>query len=473
MSREIAIFDLDSALAGGSPLPAIADAVAASGPPRGELVRGLQLLYRLADVTTGPFLVGAAVRAAIRTTAGWDPSTLRAIGERAAVALDESTPAYARLELDDHRDAGRRLLLTTVLPSDIAEPIADSLGFDAVIATRIGTAEGRLDGTLDGLVVWGRGKLRALRAWADDNGAVLRRSYAYAGRIHDAALLADVGHPWVIDPDPRLAALAWLRGWPTRTFKAPAGVLTVAGRELQDITRPTSRPELMRPFARFEFRDLEHIPATGAAIVVANHRSYFDPSAVVLAITRAGRNARFLGKKEVFDAPVVGAVARWVGGIRVDRGTGSDEPLIAAARALRGGEVIMLMPEGTIPRGPAFFEPELKGRWGAARLAEMTRAPVIPLGLWGTEKVWPRSARLPNVNLSDPPLITVQAGPPVELFYNDPDEDTKRIMSAIVDLLPPEARERKEPTPEELALTYPPGYKSDPERETERRPGTD
>jgi putative phosphoserine phosphatase/1-acylglycerol-3-phosphate O-acyltransferase len=473
MSREVAIFDLDSALAGGSPLPSIADAVAATDPPRGELVRGLQLLYRLADVATGPFLIGATVRAAIRTTAGWDPSTLRTIGQRAAVALELSVPSYARLELDDHRAAGRRLVLTTVLPSDLAEPIGELLGFDAVIATRIGRADGRLDGVLDGAVVWGRGKLRAVRAWAADNDAVLRRSYAYAGRIHDAALLAEVKHPWAIDPDPRLAALAWLRGWPTRSFKAPAGVLTVAGRELQDITRPTTRPEFMRPFARFEFVDLEHIPATGAAIVVANHRSYFDPSAVVLAITRAGRNARFLGKKEVFDAPAIGSLARWVGGIRVDRGTGSDEPLIAAAHALRGGEVIMLMPQGTIPRGPAFFEPELKGRWGAAKLAEMTRAPVIPIGLWGTEKVWPRSARLPNLHLSDPPLVTVRAGPPVELFYNDADEDTKRIMSAIVDLLPQEARERKEPTPEELARTYPAGYKSDPDRENERRPGTD
>jgi putative phosphoserine phosphatase/1-acylglycerol-3-phosphate O-acyltransferase len=473
VTRECAVFDLDSAVVGGSPLPAIANAVAAGDPPRGELVRGLQLLYRLADVATGPFLVGAAVRAAIRTTAGWDQSSLRAIGGRAGGALESAVPAYARLELDDHREAGRRLVCTTVLPTDIAEPIADRLGFDAVIATRIGHAEGRLDGTLDGSVVWGRGKLRAVRAWAAANDAVLRRSYAYAGRIHDAALLAEVRHPWVIDPDPRLAALAWLRGWPTRSFKVPAGVLTIAGREVQDITRPTSRPELMRPIARFEFCDLEHIPASGPAIVCANHRSYFDSSAVTLAISRAGRNARFLGKKEVFDAPVIGALARWVGGIRVDRGTGSDEPLLAAARALRGGEVIMLMPQGTIPRGPAFFEPELKGRWGAARLAAMTRAPVIPLGLWGTENVWPRSARLPHLRPIDPPLVTVRAGPPVELFYEDPDEDTKRIMSAIVDLLPPEAHERHEPAPEELARTYPPGYRGDPERESERRPGTD
>ena len=53
------------------------------------------------------------------------------------------------------------------------------------------------------------------------------------------------------------------------------------------------------------------------------------------------------------------------------------------------------------------------------------------------------------------------------------DADTKRIMKAITKLLPSEAREQREPTEAELALTYPPGYSGDPERESERRPGTD
>ncbi len=243
----------------------------------------------------------------------------------------------------------------------------------------------------------------------------------------------------VIDPDPRLAALAWLKGWPTRSLHAPAGVLTLVGRELQELMRPFGRPELMVN-AKIELHDLHHIPMDGPAIVVGNHRSYFDGVVVGLAIMQAGRIARFLGKKEVFDVPVVGKAARWAGGIRVERGTGSDEPLHEAAAALEAGEVIMLMPEGTIPRGPAFFEPELKGRWGAAKLAAMTKAPVIPLGLWGTEKVWPRSSRVPNLNPLNRPTVTVQAGPPVQLSYGDPDTDTKAIMSAIVDLLPDEAK---------------------------------
>jgi putative phosphoserine phosphatase/1-acylglycerol-3-phosphate O-acyltransferase len=64
-------------------------------------------------------------------------------------------------------------------------------------------------------------------------------------------------------------------------------------------------------------------------------------------------------------------------------------------------------------------------------------------------------------------------GPPVPLSHEDLDADTKAIMAALVDLLPDEAKIRREPTPEELARTYPPGYKGDPERELDRRPGTD
>jgi putative phosphoserine phosphatase/1-acylglycerol-3-phosphate O-acyltransferase len=191
-------------------------------------------------------------------------------------------------------------------------------------------------------------------------------------------------------------------------------------------------------------------------------------------MARKGRPVRFLGKKEVFDAPVVGDLAKALGGIRVERGTGSDEPLEAASTALRAGEIVAIMPQGTIPRGRAFFDPVLKGRWGTARLAAMSGAPVIPMGIWGTEKVWPRNSRLPNIfNVTNPPTVRIRVGPPVELPGDGGDADTEAIMAAIVDLLPPAARVRREPTAEELARTLPSGYEGDPDTELDRRPGTD
>ncbi len=252
-----------------------------------------------------------------------------------------------------------------------------------------------------------------------------------------------------------------MRRWPVLNLDVPPGVPKLLGFEPFDIVRLTTRPELF-PYARFDIDGTDLIPKSGPAILVANHRSYFDTVAVGMTVVRGGRAPRFLGKKEVFDAPVVGPLATALGGIRVDRGSGSQEPLRAAACALEGGEAVALMPQGTIPRGRKFFDPKLEGRTGAARLAAMTKAPVIPIGLWGTEHVWPRSARLPNVtNIGNPPVVRTRVGPPVALTYDDPKADTERIIEAIVALLPPEARERRQPTPEELVLATPAGR--DPE----------
>ena len=228
------------------------------------------------------------------------------------------------------------------------------------------------------------------------------------------------------------------------------------------------------PYVKFRIEATERIPASGAAIIVGNHRSYFDAAAIAVAIARTERSVRFLGKKEVFDAPVVGQIASAMGGIRVDRGTGSDEPLQAAAEALAHGDLVAMMPQGTIPRGKAFYKPVLKGRWGAARLAALARVPVIPIGLWGTEKVWPRSARIPNVlNVVTPPTVTIVVGEPVTLSYDDVEADTHKIMQAIMDLLPEASRNHGKPTKEEIALASPPGYKGEEHKENERRPGSD
>jgi putative phosphoserine phosphatase/1-acylglycerol-3-phosphate O-acyltransferase len=287
-------------------------------------------------------------------------------------------------------------------------------------------------------------------------------------------MLGAVKHPVAVNPDPRMLLVALARRWPVLHLDVPSGVvkLPVINIEPQQAIMPFARPELI-PFARFDIDGTDNIPAEGPAIVVGNHRSYFDPLAMGLMLSKRGRPVRFLGKKEVFDAPIVGQIARAVGGIRVERGTGSDEPLAAAAAALQAGEVVALMPEGTIPRGPAFFDPVLKGRWGAAKLAAMTGAPVIPVGLWGTEKVWPRSERLPNVlAIRHPPTVRIRLGPPVKGLTGDPDADTKKIMKAISALLPAEARKKRTYTQEELARTYPGGKIRDTD-ERSRRPGTD
>ncbi len=476
MADAAAFFDLDRTLLRGASAPVITAALKEAGVVPDRTIPGEGAFYRFFEVV-GETLPGMALaRRAATYATGWSSEAVVTAATEAAKILTGSVQPWARLLMDEHRAAGRKVVLATTSPFDMVKPFADALGLDDVIATRYGVDHaGQYDGSIVGSFVWGPGKLDAVREWAGRNGVDVRRSWAYSDSVYDVPLLNAVRYPTAVNPDPRLRLVAAVRRWPTLHLDAPPGVPKVAGIEPFQAMRPFMRPEAV-PYARFDIADTELLPRTGAAIVVANHRSYFDTTAMALTVAPAGRPLRFLGKAEVFDAPIVGQLARAMGGIRVERGTGSDEPLEAAARALAAGELVAMMPQGTIPRGKAFFEPELQGRWGAAKLAAMSGAPVIPIGLWGTEQVWPRSAKLPNVtNLTNPPVVRTRVGRPVDgLTGDDVDGDTKRIMAAIVELLPEEAHTRKVPTHEELAATYPSGkVPDDLDAELSRRPGTD
>ncbi len=470
-SRPAAFFDLDRTLLRGASGPVITEALRAAGVVPDRSIPGEGLVYKVFDAVGETLPSMILTRQMARVASGWDRSVVKEAGETVAERLADDVLPFARLLIDQHQAEGRPVVMATTSPFDLVCPLADALGFDAVIATRYGERNGAYDGTVDGHFVWGPGKLAACRDWAADNDVDVTASWAYSDSVYDVPLLSAVAHPVAVNPDPRLRLVAAVRRWPSQHFDVPAGVPKVAGVEPQRVFQALALPQLF-PYVRFDIGGTEHIPTDGPAILVGNHRSYFDPLTIGFTIAEVGRPLRFLGKKEVFDAPVVGSMAAAMGGIRVDRGTGSDEPLSAAADALAAGELVAIMPQGTIPRGRAFFDPELKGRWGAAKLAAMARVPVIPIGLWGTERVWPRSARVPDVlAVGDPPTVRVRVGPPVELKYRSADADTRRIMAAITDLLPAAARRPHEPTAAELARALPPGAREGDE--DRRRPGRD
>jgi putative phosphoserine phosphatase/1-acylglycerol-3-phosphate O-acyltransferase len=457
MAKSAAFIDLDRTLLCRASGQALNKALMDEGVlPQGRSLPGDTFLYAINDRLGENLFSMGLVRAAARVAKGWSQSQVQAAARRAIADLTELVAPFAPQYLERFRADGHLLVLATTTPVDMITPFAEAMGFDAVIATAYETKDGRYTGRLYEGFVWGTGKLKAVRAWAKEQSINLDDCHACSDSVFDTPLLATVGSPHAVNPDPSLTVIATARRWPIEYWDRPPGVPSVVGLEPYHLLRPFIRRSTF-PYARFDITGVDHIPSKGPVLLAANHRSYFDVAALALVAVRVGRPVRFLGKKEIFDAPVVGTIARAIGGISVDRGRGSDQPLRAAEAALRAGEVVVVLPQGTIPRGAKFFEPALNGKTGTARLAAATGATVIPIGLWGTEKVWARSARTPDFTLMRrPPKVTVRVGRPLALSGTDMVADTTTIMAAIADLLPEESRLAREPSPEELARTMPP-----------------
>ncbi|MEI8050956.1 MAG: HAD-IB family hydrolase [Actinomycetes bacterium] len=454
----VAFIDLDRTLLRKASGQALNKALVAEGLlPEGRSLPGQSLLYGFYDVFGENAVSMGLARAAARLAKGWSQEDAQAAGRRAVPDLLDLMAPYAPQHLAELRRQGCRLVLATTTPFDFVKGLADALGFDDVIATRYQVANGSYTGRIDGGFVWGMGKLKAVERWAEADGVNLDECHACSDSVFDVPLLSRVGNPHAVNPDIRLQMVATARRWKVEHWDRPDGIPSILGLEPYHLIRPFVRPELF-PYARFALSGIENVPREGPVILASNHRSYFDVAALALVAAKINRPVRVLAKRELFALPVLANAARAIGGIPVDRSDNPEGAYREAVAALTAGEVLIVLPQGTIPRGEAFFDPVLTGKTGTARLAAETGAPVIPVGLWGTEKVWPRSAKAPTVTtVLDPRHVAVTLGVPVPLGRSNALQDTEAIMAAIVDLLPDEARVVHVPSDDELAQTFPSG----------------
>ena len=186
----------------------------------------------------------------------------------------------------------------------------------------------------------------------------------------------------------------------------------------------------------------DEIPREGPLILAANHASNLD--AVVLGswlMPKLGRRIHWLGKKELFDWPIVGWAAANGGVHPVDRGAADVEAFRLAQRILDEGNILFVFPEGTRSPDGALQE----ARDGLALLALRTGAPIVPLGIAGSSKVWPRGQKLPHPGGH----VTVRVGRPFRPADELPADTDRRtakglattlIMERIAALLPPSQR---------------------------------
>jgi len=184
--------------------------------------------------------------------------------------------------------------------------------------------------------------------------------------------------------------------------------------------------------SRPDWRGMEHIPATGPVIIVANHLSHADPFVLAHFVYEAGRWPHYLAKASVFELPVVGRLLYAVEQIPVARGTiDAPKAIEAAEDAIRAGKSVLIYPEGTTTKEPDLWP--MRGKTGAARLWLATGAPVVPVVMWGPERLFdPRTKKLRLVPRT--PVIVV-AGPPLDLRAWAGTEPSTATLHDITDII--------------------------------------
>lgn len=222
--------------------------------------------------------------------------------------------------------------------------------------------------------------------------------------------------------------------------------LPFAYRYLNDVVRLVLRAG----FVSVDVVGTENLPQTGGVIVASNHLSITDPPLICAAVERiARRRVRYMAKAEAFDWPLIGPLMTAYGGFGVHRGQPDRDAYRMAREVLASGDWLGLAPEGTRSRTGALAEPKP----GVALLAVRSGALVLPVGIAGTERLWPVGARLPRPGTH----VTIRFGEPYRPLSGGADaggdgaprprrealdDAADDLMRRIAALLPPEHRGR-------------------------------
>ncbi|MDQ3067927.1 MAG: 1-acyl-sn-glycerol-3-phosphate acyltransferase [Actinomycetota bacterium] len=165
----------------------------------------------------------------------------------------------------------------------------------------------------------------------------------------------------------------------------------------------------------------ERIPEGSPAILVANHESMFDPWLLALVTPRP---VRYMAKAELWRLALVGRAMEAFGAFPVERGTGDGSAMSRAAALLQAGAVIGIFPQGT--------SKQLPGRVfhrGAARLALVTGAPLVPVRLVGTRGLPRPGRRRTEVHVGEP--IYVEPSKPTVAKARELTDRLKQAIGAL------------------------------------------
>jgi len=190
-------------------------------------------------------------------------------------------------------------------------------------------------------------------------------------------------------------------------------------------------------FTRVDVEGLEHVPTSGALILASNHISNADPPLIANWLTPAlCRPVHWMAKAEALEWPLAGWFMRQNGAFGIRRGAADTEAFRLAKSVLDDGRVLGTFPEGT--RSPTGALQPAKD--GVTLLALRTGAPILPIGVAGTDRFWPRDRTLWRIGgrismrVGEPFVVERGVGP--DGRRESLDDVTTRLMLHIAELLP-------------------------------------
>jgi HAD superfamily hydrolase (TIGR01490 family) len=152
---------------------------------------------------------------------GWDVAQVQQIvRETLHELIDPIVYAEAVDLIEEHRRAGRDVVIVSTSGEEVVGPIGELLGVNDIIATRMEAENGRYTGTI-AFYAFGPYKASAITALAAERGYDLSSSFAYSDSITDLPMLEAVGHPTAVNPDRGLRKIAVERNWPISDFQNP------------------------------------------------------------------------------------------------------------------------------------------------------------------------------------------------------------------------------------------------------------
>ena len=156
--------------------------------------------------------------------AGWDVATVREIVHDTLTNIVSPLVYDEAVSLiEEHRAAGRDIVIVSASGVEVVEPIGQLLGADRVIATRMEIVDGKYTGDID-YYAYAEEKARAIEYLAATVGYDLAECYAYSDSATDVHMLDVVGHPFAVNPDRELRRVAAGKQWPVLSFVRPVAL---------------------------------------------------------------------------------------------------------------------------------------------------------------------------------------------------------------------------------------------------------